>query len=1085
VSSVARAGIRAAEGILKDFFGLPVAKANPLTKPGFDAFVFGVMDELKKTADPIEGAALKAMVSKLQRQWGGMSEAEQTKAIDAAAKDYLSIARDVGPAVGPVLKDHGARIAVATKLANAQTFNLAIEPNLDIADAGAIAFASKSQCNFIRSASGVRATQLSQVARDVVAKGIEDGHDHYTIGAELAKQLNQTDAARSDAYWRMIASVFTARARTYSTLRSFDEAGISSYQFESVLDERTSQQCRFMHGRVFPVSGALGKFAAAEAAEDPEDVKAITPWPGVGKTEDGDLALYVKQGGSRKFIAQVTESAMGQKDNPGKFKTGMSNAQLSDLGVSQPPLHGHCRSTIVPIFGASAPPPNPEPPPAPPRPPPVPSLAPAAESTQVTPANVPENLAELVRPLPLEGDLETHGEFSPEYMASQAHKKKLESLPTLSWSPDYAIAPIQPAPTNDKGKVVPPYPKLSGVHIMNAMKADAQDVPIANIVHATAKPTVAKADVSNLLEGKAQLTDKPVLVKFQGKFYAFESGAKGVAKPFDIANEATALYCTDQASMKAHIIDGDAIAAKPPKPPKPPKVTALPPLPATPPPAPVAPPLPSAAPAQTSETVLGQQIGEARGSNKGGMYLGQDGVKRYVKFYDDPTQAQCEHLANSIYRDLGVGAPESQTFRNPKGGTGYASVIFEGGKTLAEAGLNEERAKKFMKGFVGDVLTGNWDAVGTGLDNAMLLKDGNVIRIDNGGTFLFRAKAGRKSASVLNDITEWDKFFDAGVNPHYSKVAKAAGYASAEDLGVELRSQVAAVKALRDKHGGWDAYVDKIAGEMKGVDKSQVVKMLDSRTKLLDERIAEFDKPKPKAGNLVQFSTVAPKVGLKPNDLPEHVFLGTTKRAIDASVDKGLMPDTGERIDRYRDRTNKELQKLTGTEGSRAKNSIKGFSNGDYTDCRRSEEKGKPNQDSQNIIHAYDKVSGEERTVYRGIHLDTKEAAESVLNMHLQNEVWGLGRDGKFATTSTSWDINKAASFGAISISETSATTYSQMSVMYKIKNKTGIAIETISFHEHEREVLVSRKARFRTTGMSWAKGSNRKVLIVEAEELE
>lgn len=1105
--AVAKNGRAAADAILKDIFGLDrIAKADPLTRPGFDSFVLETLYELKKVADPIEHEALVTMVSQLQRQWGGLSAAEQKKAIDAAAKDYLGISRDIGPKVGPVLQDHGERVVVATRLSTASTFKLQIEPSFDIVDEHAVAFAAQSQGNFIRNAQGVRAVQLSQVARNVVADGIAEGLDYHDIGKNLADRMSQTDAARADSYWKLIASVFVARARTYSTLRSFDEAGIASYQFESVLDERTSHICRFLHGKVFPVAGALKAFAASEDAEDPEEVKAIQPWPSVGKTENGDTALYLKQAdGARKLIARVEESALGQKDNTGKYSHAMSNGEMSEAGMSQPPLHGHCRSTLVPVFGASRPP-NPEPAPEPPQAPRPPLVA-APTLPVVVPSELPSNLAALVRPLPTtqHEDFETPGKFSPEYLATKAALDKLNALPNaLDWSTKYVKAPISGTPLGADMEIAFA-PKVTGPHVTNALKAPPQTVPIKNIVmgHSSDAPVVSKEMVAAHIQGAEYDGKKPLVIKFKGNYYIHEtvdSTKGGFTGPFLSPNQVGVLATKHNAlghtTMDVHVIDGDAIAAKPPKPPKPPKVA---PVVAAPPPPPpvVAASLPKASGAVSAETILAQNTGSPRGSNTGeanakaggamgGFYTGSDGVKRYVKFYEDPTQAHCEHLANSIYRDLGLSAPDSQLFKDPKtGALGYASRIFEGGETLQKAGLNEDRAKKFMKGFTGDVLTGNWDAVGTGMDNAMVLPGGKIARIDNGGSFLFRAKFGKKASSVLNDITEWEGFFNEGLNPYYTKVAKAAGVSSPEDMIADVRDGVAAVKNLRDKHGGWQGYVDKIAGDMKAPDKAQVVKMLEERTRLLQERVGEFDKPKPKIGNALQFSTVAPRPGLARADLPEHGLLGLPQKALYEAESKGLMPETGERQDAFRKRTKAELvAKLDHAQRS----AIEGFTNGTYKDIRAREETGTPEVRSTYITQAYDKVKGEQRTVYRGIHLDDAGAAEAVLKMHLTNEVWGLGKNGKLATTSSSWSIDQALSYGNITVNgkgdNTSSYTATHMSVLYKIKNKTGISVETISHYEHEKEILLSRKARYKTTGLSWAKGSSKKVLIVEAEEL-
>lgn len=270
---------------------------------------------------------------------------------------------------------------------------------------------------------------------------------------------------------------------------------------------------------------------------------------------------------------------------------------------------------------------------------------------------------------------------------------------------------------------------------------------------------------------------------------------------------------------------------------------------------PVAPPVVEAAAAVGAElhpvppmleasTILGTKIGAQGGSNPGGTYLGTDGVKRYVKFYAEAGQAVSEHLANQVYRDLGLGGPRSTLFMH-EGRLAYASEIMEGG-TLASVGINKERAKQFAKGFAADVLTANWDAVGLSMDNAFVMADGTVVRADSGGSFLYRAQKGkRKGEHFLNQITEWQGFFDPSLNANYRQVMAEAGIHRPKDLGLELAESIGKISALRDKAGGWKAYVERMmpeSGGMSAADQKQVIAMLEARTKLLEAKAAS-EKP--------------------------------------------------------------------------------------------------------------------------------------------------------------------------------------------------------------------------------------------------
>jgi len=253
---------------------------------------------------------------------------------------------------------------------------------------------------------------------------------------------------------------------------------------------------------------------------------------------------------------------------------------------------------------------------------------------------------------------------------------------------------------------------------------------------------------------------------------------------------------------------------------------------------PKAPPKPK--PVERRDVILGERLAGPSGSNDGGLYRGTDGVRRYVKFYGDPAQAAGEHLANRIYRDLGLNAPRSELFRLEDGRLAYASEILENVGTLGQfmadqPGVAGVRALEALDGFAADILTANWDAAGLDLDNMIVLADGTVARIDNGGTFLFRAQAGRKASAALEATNplEWTKFPTS--NPGYRRLFEKAGITKGHDLGEDLIAQVEAIQALRPRRGGWRAYLRKVDG-LEGytdAELDQVAELLERRTTFL------------------------------------------------------------------------------------------------------------------------------------------------------------------------------------------------------------------------------------------------------------
>lgn len=241
------------------------------------------------------------------------------------------------------------------------------------------------------------------------------------------------------------------------------------------------------------------------------------------------------------------------------------------------------------------------------------------------------------------------------------------------------------------------------------------------------------------------------------------------------------------------------------------------------------------------ENILHEKVGEAEGTNPGGWYLGKDGSKRYVKFYDNSTQAQSEFLANKIYQDLGINSPHSTLFEH-KGKTAIASdevydhnkgnSLFEGQGGI-DPQITKESSRRFLQGFVGDVLTGNWDVLGQNFDN--IIWNHNPTRIDNGSAFLFRAQGAKKPIEGLNDITEWDKF--ANENPSYKKIFEVAGLSGPEAMPSDILRQIDNIKRFN-----WKNYVEENVPQMAADNKEKIINMLDARTGLLKQKEIEIRK---------------------------------------------------------------------------------------------------------------------------------------------------------------------------------------------------------------------------------------------------
>lgn len=1074
-------GADAADEVLTTVFGIRSAvrkdNSDPTSKQGFEKILRGMIGELFRVAQPHEQAALQSALHALDVNWAGMTPTEITEALDEAGKHFGGVPKLLVQPVIETLTKQGVAMVTATKAAAAGRYDLPIAASFNTVDQKVIDHAASSHAFYVRDEFGKRQAAFSTIARQVVARGLEDGLDKHEIGKDLAAAASAAMVNRSESYWTNIASIFATRARTWGTMSSFQEGGIERYEISATLDEVSCDVCRFMDGKTFSVESAVNSFKQVADSQDPEAVAQLQPFMHIGVSASGDKGLFYGSGDSRVAVARVTDSAVGQKDALGSFSHAMGGKELEKNGLSSPPFHGSCRCLCVASFEPAVEHSAPQQ---------QPTAVPVAAPPKMTQTSffmpsatpLPQDVADQTRPLP------TSRGVSQEYVRptpapvvpplSAAEQKKVDDLAKLDALPEH-VSQYGIKGYVDHGlptfadPMVSAFPasQVTPTKLAGAKKQKGSDVAIADITHGFGG--AHKGAVAMIMGNDTPST--PTLVKHQDKLYSLNASSTA---------HIVAAHLQGESTVKAQIVDLDKVAK--PKKVKPAPVAPVAPTAST--YSPVAAPRAVAAHAAAAQgdasNILHTKTGAAAGSNDGGFYTGTDGIKRYVKFYDDASQARSEHLANAIYADLGHTAPTSQLFEH-NGKLAYSSELFEGGETLKSLGgassLTKKDAEALMKGFVGDVLTGNWDAVGTGYDNVMRTADGKWARIDNGGTFLFRAKAGKKGESALNAISEWDVFF-TGTNPFYSAVAKAAGAESAEDLKHLIVPQIQRVVALADAPGGWAAYVDKHIPGAHGADCDRIVEMLEARSLLLKGKLAELTAPPavapaPGVARYVarQYSTVMPSTGLKLEDLPEtHVIDDHYEKW--SRVSPTHMP-SGEKFSDYQKRAKVAVKGIS----SDSLSGIKAFTGSSYGAIRASEERGTPDNRSKAIQKAFDIATPEPGTVFRAIHSIDRD----VIEKYMGSETFQLGKTGG-ATSSSAWNID--ASIDGFMGGRHDPSYGDTYKILYVINGKTQIPVQTISsVGESECELMFKKDAKFRVTGLSRAAGTKR-VLILEAEEI-
>ncbi len=342
-------GRAAADAILRECYGIDIRKAlNPLDREDFVTIAIRLARAFEKAAKP-ERDALDRAVKNLDRDWPGMSQRQRNQVVDASARIIRDSSKRVLPGVVGVAEVESPRLVSETRKATKRKFGLNILTSTNAFDKRVIDFNVKSQGNFVTSEFGSRSDVFSRQARQIVSGGLARGEGRDQIAERLNKKLTANGIARAESYWRVAAGVFVNRSRTFGQLSAYDDAGIVNYIFESVLDEATSDVCRMMHGRIFTVRSGVEMFDRIEQLSDPIDIKNVQPFARTRNAEDGGLEIRTSPpGGEPVRLARIVESGVGRRDATGRFSNTLSDVELQAAGVTMPPLHGGCRSIVVP-----------------------------------------------------------------------------------------------------------------------------------------------------------------------------------------------------------------------------------------------------------------------------------------------------------------------------------------------------------------------------------------------------------------------------------------------------------------------------------------------------------------------------------------------------------------------------------------------------------------------------------------------------------------------------------------------------------------------------------------------------------------
>ncbi|OHD18511.1 MAG: hypothetical protein A2Y38_13920 [Spirochaetes bacterium GWB1_59_5] len=339
-------GAEAAIEIIEKMSRVNLQKAlDPFDDTDFLIIVSRIARALRKAVAGAEQSVLDRAARILDVDWNGISRSKQDEIFRAVAKELARLPISAMPVVERMFGQQIDKTIETSRSRLSERYGLKITPTLARTDSLIARHIKRSQSNFVRDQYGLRTESYSRLVRDVVANAAKLGLGSKDIVKELQTFSSLVGLGHSDNYWTTVVMSFVNSARNFAHLSSLREAGVTKFRFQAVLDEVTTEICRFMHGKVFLVENAINAFADAAGADDPEDVKKYQPWVREGRNGNTRY-MYFNRGETREVIANINSTGMGSR-SVGSYSRAISDADLEAHGIMVPPLHGRCRSTIL------------------------------------------------------------------------------------------------------------------------------------------------------------------------------------------------------------------------------------------------------------------------------------------------------------------------------------------------------------------------------------------------------------------------------------------------------------------------------------------------------------------------------------------------------------------------------------------------------------------------------------------------------------------------------------------------------------------------------------------------------------------
>jgi hypothetical protein len=337
--------IKAVDDLMFDVMGIVnISKASkskrkldPMKERDFLALEYLLTDEVTGSISKPRATAIKAL-TKLGSDYSqvkGLSDTQLNRMNGLIGGIVTTYGIKVAEIAEPIINDHMQETMALTRKSIAKGIDKDLfgnVPAFSVKDEKAIEGLSKINRIFIRKEYD---ENQSNAVRAFMAENLETvGGSASQVAADLSTNLTDYFTKADKNYLNIVATNMLNTSRSYSALSTYDDVDIEEYEILGINDRRQSQICKNLSGKTFSVKKSLEIFDEIASAKTYDDLTSAKPFLS-DEVKDGRPTgrMFIVVAGKNKYFDGDVEGALLQK-----------------YGVSFPPFHHRCRSTIVAVY---------------------------------------------------------------------------------------------------------------------------------------------------------------------------------------------------------------------------------------------------------------------------------------------------------------------------------------------------------------------------------------------------------------------------------------------------------------------------------------------------------------------------------------------------------------------------------------------------------------------------------------------------------------------------------------------------------------------------------------------------------------